>query len=105
MTTSDIRKIGDRRQGVDESISWQCDVGEWTTTPTGPTVKVYDESNGKADVTATVMPAGSASVSSDIIICPPLTALTEGHVYRVEVKFTGPGSNVQECWFLVTAER
>lgn len=105
MTTVKVRKLGVQYQGVDESIAYELDMTNWTTAPTGPTVKVYDESNGAADVTATVMPAGAATVSGATITLPLLTALTLHHVYRVEVKFTGPGSNTPEAWFEVIAER
>jgi hypothetical protein len=102
---ANVRKVGAQYQGVGESIAYQLDMTNWTTAPTGPTPKVYDESNASADVTTTVMPAGSASVSGATITLPLMTALTLGHVYRVEVAFTGPGSNVPKPWFEVICER
>jgi hypothetical protein len=66
-------------------------------------VKAYDESEGLDDVTSTVL-SGSASVAGDVITLPTVKSLTEGHRYRIEVKFTVSGS-VMEAFFIVVAQR
>ncbi len=92
-------------QGVDEEIAYTITTTPWGSTPTSASVKVYDVTSGtRTDVTATTLPAGSISVTGDVITLPLLkTGLTAGHTYRVEVKFTASG-NVFEFWFLVEAE-
>ena len=56
-----------------------------------------------ADVTSTVMNPNSPSISGYIITLSPLDTLTEGHQYRVEVKFV-VGTSTLEVFFLVDAE-
>jgi len=90
-------------QGVDETIVYSVTTTNWASSPTSPVVVVKDTSADDADVTATVMPTGSASVSGDDITLPPLTALTASHRYRVEVQFAS-GSSVFEMYFYVQAE-
>ncbi len=89
-------------QGADEAISYHL-----LCTPPAVsvgTVKVYDETNASADVTTTVMPAGSASVSGGNIILPLLRNLTAGHLYRVDVQYSD-GTNTLEPYMRVEAER
>lgn len=89
---------GVQEQGADESIQYQLTV---TPAPTSVTaVKVYDAWRDGSDVTATVMPAGTASINGAVITLPNLTALTEGGYYRVEVRYTD-GVNVVEPFFRV----
>ena len=64
-------------------------------------VVVKDVSNALADVTSTVT-SGSSSVSGDVITLPIIKSLTDGHKYRVEVKFTA-GGNIWECYFYIDA--
>lgn len=90
-------------QGEDEKIAYTLDVTNIGDSPTSPTVVVKDLSGGGTDVTSTVMPTGSASVSGNVITLPALTALTDGKNYRVEVKYTIDG-NIFETPFLVIAE-
>ena len=85
-------------QGPDESLAYSITTTSWASSPTNPAVVVYDE--GATDVTSTVMPTNSPSVSGDVISLSLLKSLTSGKEYRVEVKFT-VGSNVWECFFLV----
>jgi len=96
-------KEGKQTQGVDESIVYSLDVSGQGGSPSSPSVVVKDTSNNNTDVTATVMPAGSASASGDIITLPPLTALTRGHNYRIEVQFVS-GSNTLEVYFFVASD-
>ena len=72
--------------------------------PVVSTVKVYDKDDEDTEVTSTVI-SGSSSVAGDVITLPKLSSLSEGTLYRVEVKFTEANSNVYEAYFYVQAER
>ena len=77
-------------QGVDEQIVYSLTTTNWASSPTSPSVKAYDASDGYTDVTATVL-SGSASVAGDVITLPKVKSLTLGHLYRIEVQFTVAG--------------
>ena len=94
---------GVREQGSDETITWTIDVSNVGSSPTNPSVDVFAESDLSASVKSTVMPSGSPSVSGDTITLPPLTSLTAGVVYRVEVQFTVGGGAPFEVYFKVSA--
>ncbi len=98
-------KEGMQAQGVNESIAYKITSTPWASTPVVTAVKAYDITTDgtRTDVTATVLPSGSSSVTGDIITLPPLTALTYAHTYRVEVKFTS-GGNTFEAYFIVKCE-
>lgn len=99
------RFLGQKQQGVDEQIAYSVTTTNIGSSPTSPSVKVYQvDGTTYTDVTSTVMPAGSATVSGDDILLPVLKSLTAGYLYRVEVKFS-IGSAVYEVWFEVLAER
>lgn len=105
MTSREIAE-GAVVQGMDESIVYSLTTTKWGSSPTSVSVKVYSinpESGAATDVTSTVMPSGSASVSGDIISLPALTALSIGVKYRVEVNFTCSG-NVFEAYAYVQGE-
>jgi hypothetical protein len=93
---------GFQYQGVDESIAYAITSTPWASSPSISTVVVKRLSDG-SDVSATVMPAGSNTVSGDVMTLKPLTALTAEEKYKVEVKFTAEG-NTLECYFFVQAE-
>jgi hypothetical protein len=95
---------GIQYQGVDEEITYDIDTANWGGSPSSVTVVVKDVANNYADVTATVMPAGSPSVSSDTITLPELKSLTMDKHYRIEVKFTISG-NIMECYVPVIGTR
>ncbi len=95
---------GDQAQGVDEQIVYTLSTTKVGSSPTSPSVKVFDVKASYEDVTSTVMPSGSPSVASDVITLPKLQSLTAGKVYRVEVKYTVSG-NLIETYFNVIAER
>lgn len=93
---------GAQVQGVDEAIVYSVSV---LPVPSSViSVKVYDMTDSFTDVTSTVMPTGSATISGGTIVLPRLTALTEEHAYRVEVRYSD-GTNTLEPYFLVRAER
>ncbi len=95
------RITGPGAQGVDEIIAYQVQC-----TPAASvvvSVKVYDTTDGDTDVTATVMPAGTATVSGGNITLPLLRDLEARHVYRVEVRYSD-GTNTLEPFFMVAGE-
>jgi len=91
---------GTQYQSSDETLAYQITTTNWVSSPTNPTAVVYDENNNDANVSSTVMPSGSHSASGDVITLKALTALTEGHSYRIEVKFS-VSSNIYEFFFRV----
>lgn len=90
---------GVRYQTSDETRIYTITTTNLVSSPTSTTAVVYDELDN-SDVTSTVMDTGSHTESGDVITLKPLTALTKGHSYRVEVKFT-VGSNIFERYFIV----
>lgn len=99
-----IREVveGLQIQGEDETIVYSLSTTNVGGSPSSVSVVVKKESDN-SNVTATVMPSGSHSVASDVITLKPLTALTVGEVYRVEVAFTSAGNNL-EHYFRVKCE-
>jgi hypothetical protein len=83
-------------QGEDERIPYTLTTTPWGSSPTSPAVVVKLESD-LSDVTATVIPSGSASVAGDVITLPIIRNLTTGVRYRLEIQFT-IGTRIQECW-------
>lgn len=72
-------------QGPHEEIQYRITA---TPTPVSVTsVTVTDQYTG-TDVTATVMPTGTASVASGVITLPTLKALTLNHRYRIAVLYS-----------------
>jgi len=96
------RITGPPPQGVDEAIAYQVECTPPATAVIG--VTVYDETDAGADVTATVMPAGTASISGGNITLPLLQDLTAEHLYRVEAQYSD-GTSILEPYFLVKAYR
>lgn len=90
-------------QGVDEEIIYSLTTTAWGSSPTSVSVKVFDATTAKVDVTATVMPVNTPSVLGDVITLSPLKALTVGRSYRIEIKFSA-GGNIFECYGVVLAE-
>ena len=101
MATREVLE-GEQPQGVDEAIAYRVLCDPAAVSVEG--VTVYDETNASEDVTATVMPAGMATVSGGNIILPLLQDLTVGHLYRVEVAYSD-GVNTIEPYVYVRAER
>ena len=101
MATREILE-GIQLQGEDEAIAYQvlCDPPAVSVVA----VKVYDNTASGADVTAIVMPAGTASVAAGNITLPLLQNLTVEHLYRVDVRYSD-GTNTLEPYFYVRAER
>lgn len=78
-------------QGVDEQVIYTLTTTPWGSSPTSPSMVVKDETLNNTDVTSTVT-AGSISTSGDVLTLKTITGLTEGHTYRMEIKFTTGGS-------------
>lgn len=99
-------KETDIRQGAGESIIYTITTTPWGSSPTDVTVAGYEvkPDDTFTDVTTTIIPSGSASVSGDVITLPAVTALTAEKRYRIEVLFTS-GSNTFEAYFEIKAER
>lgn len=101
MSTREVKQ-SPLSQGVDEEIVYRLTTTAWGSSPTDPSVEVKDLHDGGSDVTSTVMPTGSPSVSGDAITLPELKSLTKNTQYRVEVKFTLSG-RIREAFFIVVA--
>ena len=102
-----IRNLGSYAQGVDERIAYLVVTTNWGGSPTSPSAvaKSFDPLTRQyTDVTATVFPANSPTVSGDTITLSLLRSLTAGVQYRIEVQFTA-GGNLFECYFTVNAEQ
>lgn len=100
---------GTQAQGVEEEITYALTVPASWGVPTGtPTVKVYSyaqETGAYTEVTSTVMPSGAASVAGQVITLPELKGLSDGVLYRVEVKFDTTAGNTLEAYAGVQGER
>lgn len=101
MATREVLE-GEQPQGVDEAIAYRvlCDPAAVSV----GAVTVYDETDASKDVTAAVMPSGTPTVSGGNVLLPLLQDLTEGHLYRVEVRYSD-GTSTLEPYFCVRAER
>ena len=105
---SSVREIleGQQVQGTTEEITYTLTFPASWGTPSDPTVIVYSVNETTAaltNVTSTVMPAGSASVASQIVTLPEMKSLTDGVLYRVVVTITS-GANVFTAKAHVRAE-
>lgn len=95
---------GRQYQGEDETISYTIDVANNTAAPASLSVAVKEVSNNYTGVTSTVMPTNSPTASGSVITLSPLTSLTAGKLYRVEVQYSASG-NTLEDYFEVEGQR
>lgn len=99
---------GEQKQGVGESIAYVLAVNASTGVPSSVTSVTVYEYNPSArsykDVTAAVMPTGSASLVGQNITLPLLTNLVDGGTYRVDVKYVVSGNSLID-YFWVQCER
>lgn len=94
---------GIQTQGADEEITYTIDTTNWgVTAPTSPSMVVKAVSTG-ADVTSSVT-SGSMSISGSVITLKPISNLSVGEGYRVEVQFTGGGYTPGEPFFIIKCE-
>jgi hypothetical protein len=83
---------GLQTQGPNEEIAYRLTVDPVAVSVVS--VTVTDRNTG-ADVTATVMPAGTASVDNGAILLPVLKALTLGHLYEVAPLYSDGQSKIE----------
>lgn len=107
--SSRTREIKEGRQyiGVNERPIFRLNTAQWGGSPSAQSAKVYDYDNDAGtftDVTSTVLPSGSPSVSGDYVSLPTFVPESIGKVYLVTVKFTTGGS-VLEAFAWVMIER
>src|SRR3972149_7874982 len=105
--SDDIREIAEglQLQGANEVIAYRLTTTRWGSSPTVPAVKVYTiVGTAYTDVTTTVMPTGTPSVTGDMITWPALKLLTIGVDYFVLMEFTISG-NVFSPWAIVRCRR
>jgi len=104
-----VREIleGRQEQGTEEEITYTLTVPATWGTPTGtPTVKAYSyDGTTYTDVTSTVIPAGSASVASQVITLPEIKSMTADVTYRIEIKFTTSEGNIMEAYGWIDCKR
>jgi hypothetical protein len=89
-------------QGQNESCVYAMTVDPAPASVIG--VYVFDEKAPTVDIKATHMPSGAASIAGSIITLPALTALVDGHAYRIEVRYSD-GAQTLEPYFIVYCER
>ena len=94
-----VREVveGEQEQGANEIIIWQITLA---VTPDSLTSTTVTSIYGDEDVTATVMPSGSASAVDALVSLPALKLLTAGQKYRVALLYVS-GSNTLEDYFIV----
>lgn len=99
-------KESPKEQGIDERVPYAFDVSTWPTgTYSSPTVVVKDitDPNSISDVTSTVMPTNSPSISTSTFTTSPLRDLTRDHQYRLECKWTVDSTTVFEAYCIIKA--
>jgi len=106
MSTVRMATPARRFQGSGESLIYTVTTTNWGSSPGTVSVKAYSVSSDETltDVTSTVIPAGSASVTGDVITLPAIKNLTAGTLYLIEVTFTS-GSNIFVAAFELLGER
>ena len=102
---SNIRRVqeGDQVQGVNEKIAYQFDTTPWGGSPVISSSKLWDISAATEVDASSASLSGSASVATNTITTPIVQALTKGHKYRLEIKWTKSGLTL-EIPIFITAE-
>ena len=85
--------MADFSQACGEVISYKIVTTGWGGSPTNVIVKAY---RGGNDVTDTVFPTNSPSVSGDDINLSPLLNLTSGYTYEIKIQFTSGGNALKK---------
>jgi hypothetical protein len=97
-------KEGKQFVGIDEEPNFRLDVSAWGSSPSSPTVAVYEydeDTETYTDVTGSVL-TGTATANGDYISLPTFTPGEVGKVYRFDVGFTVGGSSlVAYAWVVV----
>lgn len=95
-------------QGVDEEIIYRLLTSNWGGTPTSPVAAAYKRNvttQAWEDVTATVFPTNTPSISGDYIVLSKLQDLEEGAEYRIEVRWVHPNGSLVEAFARMKGER
>jgi hypothetical protein len=90
---------GAQIQGANEAIAYTI-----TCSPAASSVvavTVFDLTGTPTDVTASMMPSGSATINGAVITLPLLQNLLDGRLYQVAVRYSSDGVNVVEPYFRV----
>jgi len=82
------KKGGPLRVSADEILPIVFTTTALASSPTSPVITAFDITQGDSNVTTTVFPTNSPSVSGDDITCSPMKDMTKNHRYRVNCKFT-----------------
>lgn len=102
-------KEGNQEQGTEEEVNYTLTVPTTWGAPTGtPTVKAYSfdaTTSAYTDVTATLIPTGSATVLGQVISLPEIKAMTADVLYRIEVKFACANGDVKEAYAWIQCRR
>ena len=87
---------GVKEQTTLEEVAYTLDVTKYPGSgdPSAVSVIVIEVGSG-ADVTSTVMPTDSPTVSGNVITFSPLKLLTAGKVYHMRMLFTRSGNVFQ----------
>ena len=93
--------IGEVEQGEREAVSYSIVFDDYSTV-TLANVYVY---RGSTDVTSTVMPSGAHSTSNNVVTLKPLTALTGGDTYIIDITVTVTGDQTLQRWIRVRGIR
>ena len=107
MTTKRAFKESPSVQGADEIIAYRLTTTPWGSSPTAVNVVVYDVTDPTVawvNVTSTVMPTNTPTVSGDVITLSPLKLLTDGKVYRIEIRFTCSGNTFEAYGIIAGGE-
>lgn len=92
--------ISRETQRPNESIARELDVTAVGSSPTSPTLAVYEvTATTSTDVTSTVA-TGSPTVASNTITTQEVGPLTDGKTYHVVLKFTLSGNVLEYYWIL-----
>ena len=93
---------GPQPVGVGETVVPTLTTTNWGSSPSSPTVAIYNANDLSTDLAGTML-TGSASESGDVITLPAISGFTTGNNYVVKVTFT-TGSSTLIAKALLKAE-
>ena len=80
-------------QGQDEEIAYEFDFSKWGSSPSNPSVTLYDTKNKNDDLSSSNL-SGSAGVSGNIVTTPLVYDLVIGGEYKLVVQVTIDGNKL-----------
>lgn len=89
LQTQDSR--GKKVYGFD--VTGLKDATDTQITPASPTILEVRQESDDVDKKADIMPAGSPTISGNVVIMPVAKSMVKGEVYRIYFDFTDGGSN------------